>query len=469
VFDTVLIAHLLSNKEFFKKVFPYLKKDYFSTNDTAAVYELIRDYAVRYQNYPSKETLAIELASKQGLSQDTFEAAKGIIGKSSPDPDTDFTWLVDSTESWCKKRALHNAIRSSIPILEDDTKNGGIPKLLQDALSICFDQKLGHWHFQDYKERLAWYREKTVKIPWRLRLLNRMCGGDPVSGVGGGIERQTLNCVMAPTGVGKTLFMCDEAAHHVMSGLNVVYFTLEMMDKKISHRIDSNLLSLEMSRFKDISDDEFNKRWAKLKEGHGEIVVQGYPPLTAGVNHFRAFLDDLRLKKGWEPDLIYTDYLNLSASVTAGKGVNSYERVKCVGEETRGLMVERNVAGITATQTNRSGANNSDYDMTAVSDSFGLPYILDFFFGLIATKELTELGQQMIKQLGKNRYGDSSRPAKGAIGLDKQFMRYYDLEDEAEREVEGAADVDMEGNLNVFDKTGIGEDLNKFGDIFGGD
>lgn len=160
------------------------------------------------------------------------------------------------------------------------------------------------------------------------------------------------------TGVGKSLFMCHVAASHLVQGKNVLYITMEMAEERIAERIDANLLNLTMDELKVIDRDIYEGRIEKIaKKTQGKLIIKEYPTASAHAGHFRALLEELKLKREFKPDCIFIDYLNICASqrMKQGANVNSYTYVKAIAEELRGLAVEYNVPIVSATQTTRSG------------------------------------------------------------------------------------------------------------------
>jgi len=235
---------------------------------------------------------------------------------------------------------------------------------------------------------------------------------------------------MAGTGVGKSLFLCHHAANCLSQNNNVLYITCEMAEERIAERIDANLLDMTIDNVQDLPKTIYNKKLNNLKSKiKGKLIVKEYPTATANVNHFRALLDELWMKKQFKPDIIFIDYLNICASARLknGSNVNSYSYIKAIAEELRGMAVERSVPVFSATQVNRNGFNNSDVGLEDTSESFGLPATADFMIALISTEELEELNQIMVKQL-KNRYNDVASNKKFLLGINRGKMKLYDVD-----------------------------------------
>lgn len=224
------------------------------------------------------------------------------------------------------------------------------------------------------------------------------------------------------------------ASSILLQGRNVLYITLEMAEERIAERIDANLLNVNIQDITNLPKATYESKLAKISEKtRGKLIIKEYPTASAHVGHFKALLTDLALKKGFKPDMIFIDYLNICASSRyKGTIVNSYTYVKAIAEELRGLAVECNVPIVSATQTTRSGYGNSDVELTDTSESFGLPATADFMFALISTEELENLNQIMVKQL-KNRYNDPTAFKRFVVGIDRAKMKLYNVEDSAQR------------------------------------
>jgi replicative DNA helicase len=450
--ENVIFGNLINNEEYARKVIPFLQSDYFSDQVDRTVFDLITDYVNKYNSFPTKTALDIDLNEKTGLTEDQFKRAKDLVSTLDKSEQKDMDWLVDSTEKFCKDKALYNALMQSIQIVDDNKKDsisvGAIPKILQDALGVSFDNSIGHDFLDDADARYEFYHRKEVRIPFDLDFFNKITQG--------GLPRKTLNIALAGTGVGKSLFMCHSAAQNLMSGLNVLYITMEMAEERIAERIDANLLGVTLDELKDLPQAIYYKLIGRVRDrAKGKLIVKEYPTATAGSANFRHLLNELNLKKNFVPDIIYIDYLNICASsrIKAGSNVNSYTYIKAIAEELRGLAVEFNVPIVSATQTTRSGYSNSDVGLEDTSESFGLPATADFMFALVTSEELRQLDQIMVKQL-KNRYGDPAVHKRFVIGVDYSKMRLYNVEASAQEDL-------MDDDTPVFDKSSSGSRLNE--------
>ena len=435
--ESLVIKNLMLDEEYVRKALPFIKSEYFAESSGKHLFTIINKYFTEYDALPTKEALQIEVGQITGISDDQH---KDII-KRIADIDeerSDYEWILDTTEKWCKERALYLALMSSIKIAEGNDEQratGAIPTILSDALAVSFDNHIGHDYLEDYEERYNFYHQKEEKIPFDLEVFNKITKG--------GLPNKTLNVALAGTGVGKSLFMCHSASSVLLQGKNVLYITLEMAEEKIAERIDSNLLECDIQNITELPKMMFENKVRRIaQKTQGKLVIKEYPTASAHVGHFRALLNDLALKKSFRPDIIYIDYLNICASSRYSKlgNVNSYSYIKAIAEELRGLAVETNVPIVSATQTTRSGYGSSDVDLTDTSESFGLPATADLMFALISTEELEEINQIMVKQL-KNRYNDPTVNKRFVVGIDRAKMKLYDVEQSAQKDIVDANQV----------------------------
>ena len=430
IVETTILGNLLQNEEYTRKVLPFLKNDYFSRNPEKIIYGTVSDFVTKYNSLPTKEALSIEL-QEQKINEEEFKETMELLDDISKDTQehTDLGWILDTTEKFCQDKAIYNAVVESISILDSqksDQDKGVIPEILSDALSVSFDPHVGHDYLDDSDDRFEFYHRVEEKIPFDLDYFNRITKG--------GLPQKSLNICLAGTGVGKSLFMCHVASSCLSQNQNVLYITLEMAEEKIAERIDANLLDIAVDDLHALSKDMYDKKIENLsKTTKGKLIVKEYPTASANVNHFRALLNELNLKRSFIPDIIFVDYLNIctSSRIRTGANVNSYTYIKSIAEELRGLAVENKIPIVSATQTTRSGYSNTDVGLEDTSESFGLPATADLMFAIISTEQMEELGQIMVKQL-KNRYNDPTVNRKFVIGIDRAKMKLFDVSQAAQ-------------------------------------
>lgn len=437
--EELVLNQLIYNEEYFRKVYPYLKESYFQERIEGILFNSIQSHTVKYGKPPSVNSLSIAINEKEGITSEEISDLNEYMGLLLGEPasvEQEFDAVVDQTEKFCQDKAMYNALIDSMTIIngEDKTKeNSAIPDIMKEALRVSFNNDIG-LDYDDAEERYERLHERLTKIPFDVECLNIITKG--------GLANKTLNCVLASTGVGKTIFMCHTAAAAISQGKNVLYITMEMSEEKIAERIDANLMDVDLDDFEKMDKSKFMKLWDGVKSGGGflrkffkmkkqnlgKLIVKEFPTGAGNANHFRFLLDDLELKKGFKPDFIVIDYINICSSTRLLPMAGSYAVVKAIAEELRGLAVEKNVPILTGTQTNRGGFDNSDVDMTDTSESIGLPQTLDLYFALMTSDELEKSGRLAVKQL-KNRYRDVANNRYFTIGLEKSKMRFYHVDD----------------------------------------
>ena len=429
--EIIILKNLIHNETYFRKVLPFIKSDYFEDQNQKVVFEEILKFAQEYNQLPTKEILCIEVEKRSDINDSSFKDVVELINTFDDSP-TDLTWIIDTTEKWCRDRAIYLALMESIHIADgkDEKKNrDSIPTILSDALAVSFDTHIGHDYLNDYEERYESYHKKEEKIPFDLEFFNKITKG--------GLPNKTLNIALAGTGVGKSLFMCHVASSVLLQGRNVLYITMEMAEERIAERIDANLLNVPIQDIVDLPKQMFETKVNNIaKKTQGTLIIKEYPTASAHAGHFKSLLNELALKKSFRPDIIFIDYLNICASsrYRGNSTVNSYSYIKAIAEELRGLAVEANVPIVSATQTTRSGYGSSDVELTDTSESFGLPATADLMFALISTDDLEGLGQILVKQL-KNRYNDPTIHKRFVVGIDRAKMRLYDCEQSAQNDI----------------------------------
>ena len=433
--ERLILSHLIHNENFSRKVVPYVKSEYFEDPPEKLVFKLIQEYILKHNDLPTKQSLLIDLDQLDGIHETEYTKSNEIINTlDKPSDFKDITpWLLEQSETFCQDKAIYNAVVNAIAILEGNEKThlskGAIPTVLSDALAVSFDPHVGHDFIEDAEDRFDFYHRVEEKLEFDLELFNKITKG--------GLPKKTLNICLAGTGVGKSLFMCHQAASCLSINKNVLYITLEMAEERIAERIDANLLDIPMDQLEEIPRDMYKKKIDKLKgKTNGKIIIKEYPTASASALHFKNLLGELNLKRNFVPDIIFIDYLNIctSSRIKAGANVNSYTYIKSIAEELRGLAVEHNVPIMSATQTTRTGFTSTDIGLEDTSESFGLPATADFMFALISSEEMEELNQMLVKQL-KNRYNDPTSYRKFIIGVDRSKMRLYDAEPKAQEDI----------------------------------
>ena len=429
--ERIILRNLFYNEDFTRKALPFIKSEFFTNHNESTLFGEINEFVNKYKNLPTKETILVELNKRKDLKEEELSEIKTIVNKLD-NQEVELQWLLDTTEKFCKDRAVHNAVLEGIQILDGKDKKqnpDAIPTILSNALAVSFDNHIGHDYIDDAEARFEFYHKKEKRFKFDLNYFNRITKG--------GVPSKTLNIALAGTGVGKSLFMCHAASNWLTQGKNVLYITLEMAEERIAERVDANLFDVTIDDLHAMPKDMYDNKVSKLqKKTIGQLIIKEYPTASAHSGHFRALLNELSLKKTFKPDVVFIDYLNICASSRfKGGNISSYFYIKAIAEELRGLAVEFDVPIFSATQTTRSGFTSTDIGLEDTAESFGLPATADFMFALISNDQLDQLNQLKVKQL-KNRFGDPSMNRSFIIGVDRSKMRLFDVEASAQNIVD---------------------------------
>ena len=447
--EQTILRNLLTNEEYTRRVLPFLVPDYFE-GVYKDLFKEVAKFVSKYNKIPTLESFKIEVDEGNRLSEEHYRQAIEMLPNIFTAESENLDWVVERTEKWCQDRSVYNAVMESISIIDGKhatLQKNAIPDVLSKALGVSFDTNIGHDYLEQVDERYDYYHEQEERIPFDLENFNKITKG--------GLPNKTLNIALAGTGVGKSLFMCHLASNILAQGRNVLYITMEMAEEKIAERIDANLLNIPIDQIENLSKDMFKDIVSQITaKTDGKLIIKEYPTGQANTSHFRALLNELKLKKNFIPEIIFVDYLNICASSRMkmiGGSINSYSYIKSIAEEMRGLAVEFNVPIMSATQTNRQGFQSDDPGLEDTSESFGLPATADLMFALISNDELNSMGKILVKQL-KNRYNDPTKYNRFTLKIDRSKMK---LEDDDNQDM-----VTTKDDVPVFDKSEAGERVN---------
>jgi replicative DNA helicase len=432
-----ILAGILNNKAYAKKVYPHLKKDYFRTFEEGYVFNLMKKYMIAHKAFPTKSSLLLELSDVKDLNETGYNEVKNII-ENIADIKFDYTedYLIKATENFCKTSAINNALLKSIELQEKNENVDSIPDILRKALQVNFDSSCGFEIFDEKSmdERFNLYQRKVKKFSTGLQRLDELTDG--------GLEAKAITVIFGGSGVGKSAALVAIAANMARNGENVLYITLEMSEEKISQRFEANFLDEYINNISKLDEEEYKSGLCKLKSDTlGRIVVKEFPTATINSNHVNALIDELEIKRNFKPTVVVVDYINLMRS-SRFANENSYVTVKGITEELRGIAVEREICMISATQANKEGNNSklTDLDATQVAESNGLLATVDLLIGLIFSEELREQSTQIWKIL-KNRFSGFVN-SKFPIKVEHDKSKIYDCDD----------DMQIYGNNEINEK-----------------
>ena len=390
-----ILKTIISNETFCRIVIPHLEPKYFEGGQRL-LYKVFLEYVIKYNRVPSTDVLRIEFKNSSlalDPNRNEFFTELSRIEKSNPISSDDEEWLIFSTEKWCREKAIHCAILDSISILDgkgpQNISEGAIPEMLSKALGISFNKNVGHDYTDNAELRWEEYHKKESKIPFDLECFNEITSG--------GLTRKTMTIVLAATGGGKSVFLCHYAGAALSMGYNVLYITLEMSEVQIAKRVDANLLDININDLDSVDKKSFMSKVTDVAaKTKGKLVIKEYPTATANSNHFRALLEELKLKRDFQPDVLIVDYLGICSSARIRDAGNSYTYNKAIAEELRGLAVEHNMVLLTANQVNRGGFGDSDVDLTSTAECIAITEKVEMRAGGFKTIDEINVGDQIV-------------------------------------------------------------------------
>ena len=444
--EFTILCSLIYNERFRTIAYPNLKTEYFEDESNRLIFKLFCGFVDKYSTTPTKESLTIDCQNLKNVSETLYSNSLSLI-QNIVTPEVDYDWLVKTTEEWCQKRALFLSLFESISIAQGEDKDkdfGAIIPILKDAISVSFDNRIGHDYMNDTDDRYEFYNRVEERIPFDLEMFNKITKG--------GLPKKTLNIIIAGTGVGKSLCMCHMAAATLLQGRNVLYITCEMSEERIAERIDANLLNINVKDLPSTPKQIFDSKiTALMSKTRGQLIIKEYPTASAHVGHFRSLVSDLSLsRKILDP--ILSLWITLIFVLRNDTNPNLPTPIRWLKE------LQKNFVGLQWNKTCHSYLLlkplaavlvNSDINLTDTSESFGLPATADFMFALSSSEEDEQLGQIMVKQL-KNRYNDLYTSKRFAVGIDRTKMRLYDVEQSVQEGFLDSDNNDDEPPTNKF-------------------
>jgi len=368
--------------EFFSEIVPLLKPEFFDFPAYKNVFLGVRDYYDKYRKLPSDNALAdfivtnVSGADSEGIDYESAIAEINGFDKSCLE-DRDF--VLDTVEEFARQRAMESAIRKAVAILNDEGDIGQVEELVKTALLVNRNVDVGQDYFNDIVERISrsYQEDNRDRIPTVFNTHNRHLEG--------GLSAKELAMVVAPPGVGKSLYLVNQGATNLLQGKNVLYVSLEMSEDKIAGRFDSVIteirnLNTSLGQFR------LKERLTEVKtKTQGQLMIKEFPTGACNVNQLRAYLVQLKLHKNFTPDILIVDYLEL---LRPNRIIDSeYQAQQRIAEELRGLGVEHNCLIWTASQTNRQARRVPIITDAELGDSYGKIRPADWVISLNQTQE----------------------------------------------------------------------------------
>lgn len=435
MFESIILNNLVFNETYSRKVIPHLKAEWFRNQSEQIVFSHIKEFITKYNCPPTIESLAINI-SNSPLHEGIYDEVMDIVAKIQDDK-SNTDWLVNESEKWAQNQAIVNALYLAMDVIEGRNKEldkNAVPMLMSDAIATCFDTSVGHSYFDNAEEQWEFQHSSESKVPFSIDLFNRITKN--------GVPKKTLNIVGAPINAGKSIWLVQQAADWLVLGKNVLVISMEMSEESYRERIDACVLDMTFDQVGALEKQQYLNQINSLRrKTSGELFVKEYAAGSAHVGHFRHLLQELRIKKGFVPDVIFVDYLTIMASAKLPPGArsNSNTYFTSVAEELRAFAKELEVPVWTAIQLDRPSQGAADAGIGNVGLAIGISATADFMFLLLEPDEFRERSQ-MIGKVIKNRYG--SFKGKFLLGKNAEKQQFYDVDET------GQSDMIEDGNTD---------------------
>jgi replicative DNA helicase len=433
-FEKLLIKFLFINEMVRERVLPFLKPEIFDDKKNLTIVKDIIEFNYRFEKFPTVPELKIDMKDEGAFNQ-LLELMDVDVSEYS----TEF--LLEEIEEFFRKKLINNVNTEVAMALINDKMEDikQFPDKLRESIAFSFNTKIGLDILDEEEMLYNSLRERDYVLSSGLRDLDKV--------IEGGFHEKSLSLFMAETNMGKSLIMGSLAVNSLLMNKNVLYITCEMSEKKISERVMANMFDVNMEDLKMLTRDKFHEKFEKVrKKIDHKFIVKEFPTKSINANHIRNVLKELETKKKFKPDIVYIDYIGIMLPIFKSKSDNTYNEVKRISEEVRGLAVETGFPIVSAVQANRSGFGAAEMSLTNMSDSIGPAATADVIIAVTQTEEFRKAGKYSW-QLSKNRYGLNKK--KLTVNVDYYKMRVYDTD---ESEITDGADQITKDPPNSKDK-----------------
>jgi replicative DNA helicase len=384
------ILYLLKNDtDFFLQIINLVKPEYFEYPIHSKIFTCVKDYYEKYHQLPTDDFI-VEVAKKKLQPRELvsdYQDELSYVNNLDTSSVSNHEFYLDIIEDFAKKEAMKQAIAESVTLIREDRMED-VEGLVRQALLVSRSVDVGQDYFPSFNDR--WKRlndvDTTDKFATVLPALDQSLEG--------GLSRKELSMVVAPPGVGKSLYLVNQGVKSLMEGRKVLYISLEMSEDKIAQRFDSVTTLIPQSRVKeDAGKLSVRERLEIFQENFpgSRLIIKEFPTTTASVNSLRSLLVQLRNYEDFVPDVIVVDYLELLRPTRENQ--HEYQAQQRIAEELRGLAMEANVLVWTATQTNRQGRGVEVITDKELGDSYGKIRTCDFSISLNQKEEEFDAGK----------------------------------------------------------------------------
>jgi replicative DNA helicase len=370
-FQEGLVQLIFEDRPFADQITEVLDVEFLELDYLRTFVGKVVGYRTKYGKHPSTNAmisiLRTELDSESEVTQQ--QVRDYFTRVHTNEISNDIEYIKETSLDFCRKQKLKEAMMKSVGLLQTCSFDE-ISKVINDALKLGSENNFGHDFIADFEERYKPKFRLPVTTGW----------GDIDSITSGGLGRNELGVVIAPTGAGKSMALVHLGSQAIKDGKTVIHYTLELQDTVVACRYDSCITKYPLSDLGSFKDEVFEE----IKDLDGTLIVKEYPTKSASTNTIKAHLARL-VKRGIEPGMIIVDYADLLRPVQVRKEKRT--ELESIYEELRGISNEFNCPVWTASQTNRSGLNAEVVTMEQISEAFNKCFVADFICTLSRTIE----------------------------------------------------------------------------------
>jgi len=414
--EPIIFKLMFSRDDLRSTMVPYLNPELFQYTQSQTLFKNISKFEEKFNTFPTIKDIRLFSQNKE-----VHEYLDDIVKRNVEEYNEKH--LLGSIEHYIRKAMYMNQITKILTDVQDPTftvdSESDLPEVMRDIFSFSFDNSVGMNVFskEGIEQMMEFFHQQKKFIPSGIKGLDEMLNG--------GFHSKSLSLILAPTNQGKSAIMCAVGANQVLMGKNVLYITLEMSEEMISQRVMANIFNIDQDGLALTDKSTLFKKFDKYKDLiAGRFRCKNYSSSMASANVFRKLLKEYKTKQGWEPDIIYIDYLGLGKPNRLRKVSSKHEDLQTVSEEYRDIGNDLDIPIVSAMQTNRDGFNSTNIDLDKMSASFGVAMTADFVLAAIMSEEL-KAANQYLWLCVKNRFGQNGQEFN--VGMDFSKMQLSDL------------------------------------------
>lgn len=387
-FQENLCQLMLDDRPFCDQISEVIDVSFFELKYLQVFVEVLLAYREKYRSHPNNEIMMTELKSgMQNQDKVVADQVRHFYSRIYNSEGVDEAeYVKDKAIDFCRKQTLKGAMMQSVKLLKSSSFDE-ISKVIEDAMKLGTDNNFGHDYHKDALRRFERINRAPITTGWER--IDDICKG--------GLGKNELGVVIAPTGAGKSMVLVHLAAEALRKGKTVVYYTLELKDTVVGSRFDSALTKVPLGELMDQKELIMDM----IKDVEGTLIIKEYPTKSASVQTIRGHVDRL-IKKGIKPDMILVDYADLLRPARSS-GEKRHELEETY-ESLRALAQIYEMPVWTASQTNRGGLNAEVITMESISEAFNKCFVADFIFSLSRTVTDKQANKGRIF-IAKNRNG----------------------------------------------------------------